>query len=430
MPKDMITKTTEGNFLSIIQNDIPFIEEKYIESIVASFQTFFQLIIYGALLCYLDYRILIVVIILTICSLLLPNITAKKISSKKSHHSTILGSYIDKVKDHLTGNDHINRLTKDNIENNINDSLIKSENTKFIFGKYKTFTNILQGAFALSIQLIVFGLAIYLSYKGEITKGIAIASISYANEFLFPLRYLVNCLNDIKSTKEIRLKLLKFNNYSNPNKTILSTIDNIVFDNVYVKLDSFSLNNLNFTIEKGKKYLVLGANGVGKSTLLNILRGKVNVFSGSILIDKKNLNVLDIDNCISFVNQYSHIYQNSYMDNVTIFDTYSNKNIPNLSIKLQEKINYLMNIDDCSILSGGEKQLVTTLRCLNENKEIAFLDEFTSAMDNTLKKEMMNIILQQYKTVICISHDKDNEFINQFDCVLYINNNTITIKER
>jgi len=289
-----INKETNDELFSIIQNDIPFLEEMYIENSIAIIQTSIQLIIYSSFLLYLDYRILILVIILTLISIMLPNVTSKKLSFKKNKHLSALGKYIAKINDHLLGIDNVNENSREKLEKNINDNLEKAENQKIKYGFYKTFTNIFLGGFAEFIKYFIFILVIILAFYGSISKGDAIASIIYSAEFLFPLSYLTSCINNIKSTKETKEKFLKWDNVNKQEKKQIDDFKNINFVDVNVKFEKFQITNLNLNFNIGQKYLIKGDNGSGKSTVQKILLNKIAIDSGKVLINE-NINIDEVN---------------------------------------------------------------------------------------------------------------------------------------
>ncbi|AFX73980.1 ATP-binding cassette domain-containing protein [Mesomycoplasma hyorhinis] len=104
--------------------------------------------------------------------------------------------------------------------------------------------------------------------------------------------------------------------------------------------DRILFNNLNLEIQKGKKYLLKGANGSGKSTFSRILLGIEKEFKGQILInnkyDIKKLKPDSINEYINYVYNNSDLINASALENITLLETKTKEEI----IPLLDKINY------------------------------------------------------------------------------------------
>jgi len=91
-----------------------------------------------------------------------------------------------------------------------------------------------------------------------------------------------------------------------------------------------------------------------------------------------------------------------------------------LFAEIKDKLDYLRNIDDCTKLSGGEKQIILFLRAINSMKENIFLDESFSSIDKKYQEKMIKILFLKFKTVIFISHINENKFQEKFDKIYHL----------
>lgn len=207
---------------------------------------------------------------------------------------------------------------------------------------------------------------------------------------------------------------------------IKSFNENIKLVNISYKYKNFELKNINLTFDKGYKYLITGGNGTGKSTLLKIISTFLKPSSGYIEIDGQRMDSIDYSDLIAYIDQDDHIFKENIINNITVYGTYNynHKNYSNIS----EKINriYNSNTPNCQKMSGGEKQVISLLRALAQDKEILIMDESFSAMDYKLKEDIIRYIRNdttlKEKTIIMISHDTDYENLNVFDYQINIEN--------
>ena len=207
----------------------------------------------------------------------------------------------------------------------------------------------------------------------------------------------------------------------------------IVSDGCCVQLgNTQALDDVTFSITKGKKVAVVGPNGGGKSTLFNALTGLVPIVNGSLNIN--GLSPQDAKGLISYVPQRDLINRNFPLSVKQVVEMglvsknslnlFSRKQI-NLKIKealenvgLSEKINESINN-----LSGGQFQRVLIARGLAQDADILLLDEAFSAVDVGAQEDIMSLISDinlDGKTILVATHDINN-LEEKFDEVLCLN---------
>ena len=193
-----------------------------------------------------------------------------------------------------------------------------------------------------------------------------------------------------------------------------------------IKIDKISLSfgkrkildNINFSINESQILGLLGPNGVGKSTIFNLITGLIKPQYGSIIIDSKNVNDYPIylrttQFKIGYVPQYG-----GYFHNMTLLENLNA--IGELLIKNKkiryEKINSLISkfeldaVRDikASYLSGGQKKRLVIALALLGNPKILLLDEPFAALDimtiKTLQKIIVNLQSENNITIILCDH--------------------------
>ena len=220
---------------------------------------------------------------------------------------------------------------------------------------------------------------------------------------------------------------------NNTKKDSLNDTAIIVSDGCCVQLgNAQALDDVTFSIEKGKKVAVVGPNGGGKSTLFNAIAGLVPIVDGSLKI--KGMNPEDAKGSISYVPQKDLINRNFPLSvkqvvemgliNKDTLNLFSRKKI-NKKIKealenvgLVEKIN-----ENINNLSGGQFQRVLIARGLAQDADILLLDEAFSAVDVGAQEDIMNLISDinlDGKTILIATHDINN-LEEKFDEVLCLN---------
>ena len=206
----------------------------------------------------------------------------------------------------------------------------------------------------------------------------------------------------------------------NPNGKILHAFnDKIEFRNVsFAYDDAVILDNVNFTVLKGKTVALVGSSGAGKSTLADLVPRFHDVTDGEVLIDGVNIkdySLHSVRNQMSIVTQEPILFNDTIAHNIALGssdakkeDVVSAAKIANAHDFIMKKENqYDSNIGDRgSKLSGGERQRLTIARAVLKNPPILILDEATSSLDTESERLVQDAInnLMTNRTSIVIAH--------------------------
>jgi ABC-type bacteriocin/lantibiotic exporter with double-glycine peptidase domain len=162
------------------------------------------------------------------------------------------------------------------------------------------------------------------------------------------------------------------------------------------------------------KIAVIGNSGRGKSTLFKLLKGLYVPQDGYVLINNKDVTTMDtfeLNKLISVIPQEPIILNDKTLrENIELFTykpTLSDKEIKSMLHKV-ELSSLIKQLDSKIInLSGGQKQRLSIARALLSKTPIILLDEPFSALDNSLRIHLYNLIMRvsSNKTVIMITHD-------------------------
>ena len=202
------------------------------------------------------------------------------------------------------------------------------------------------------------------------------------------------------------------------------------------------LENINFKINEGQIFGMLGPNGVGKSTIFNLITGLINPGSGKIKIAGEDVTDYPIylrtkKFKVGYVPQYG-----GFFSDLTLHDNL--KAISEIVIENKnyraERINYLIskfeldNLKDIKtkFLSGGQKKkLVIALSLLSEPK-ILLLDECFAALDVLTIKMLQEIIVNlqhENRITICICDHQARDLLACVDVAMILSNGKIIAQD-
>ncbi|MBQ4267647.1 MAG: ABC transporter ATP-binding protein [Clostridia bacterium] len=196
---------------------------------------------------------------------------------------------------------------------------------------------------------------------------------------------------------------------------------NIELKNVTFSYDTEKgdvLEHINLKVEKGENIAVVGPSGSGKTTLCSLLSRFYELKSGTITIDGKDINQLNLKslrNAIGVVQQDVYLFSGSVIENILYGCPDATREMAVEAAKkagVHDFIETLPNGYDTYVgergvmLSGGQKQRISIARVFVKNPPILVLDEATSALDNEseqyIKKSLSE--LTKGRTTFTIAH--------------------------
>ncbi|NNE37130.1 MAG: ATP-binding cassette domain-containing protein, partial [Gammaproteobacteria bacterium] len=178
------------------------------------------------------------------------------------------------------------------------------------------------------------------------------------------------------------------------------------------------LNDVSFTLPKGKKYAIVGPSGSGKSTIARLLFRLYDVNSGAILIngiDIRNLSMNNLRRLIGIVPQDTVLFNQSIFYNIAygkagasheeVIKAAYMAHLDDFLSSLPDGLDTLVGERGLKV-SGGEKQRIAIARMLLMNPEIMVFDEATSSLDTSSEKAIVSAIneISENRTSIVIAH--------------------------
>ena len=205
-------------------------------------------------------------------------------------------------------------------------------------------------------------------------------------------------------------------------------INNIIsVKDLIVQYDDFVLfDNLNFDVKEKDIFIIMGASGCGKSSLLRVLTGLVTPDKGEVLIDNINLLKADFDEKKEIMKNCGVMYQSGALfssmtlkENVMLpMELYSSYNSNEISELASYKLSLvgLADFDDFypSEISGGMKKRAALARALSLDPKIVYCDEPSAGLDPISSKQLDDLILELNQnlgtTFVIVTHELSSIF--------------------
>lgn len=260
---------------------------------------------------------------------------------------------------------------------------------------------------------------------GVMSLGALVAFLQYLSRLFEPFRNLnrlyVELIRVSVSMKRV-FEFLEIDIQKTTDESIASPFSfqkEIVFTNLNFGYNGQPvLQDFSLKLEKGKKYALVGASGCGKSSLVNLLCRFYESDTGVITIDRipiTNIKLYDLREHIGLVTQENHVFHDTIWNNIRYSKPESTPEEINRAIRLTGLDGFIEKAKDGALtligdrgntLSVGQRQRIAIARAILRDSDILILDEATSALDSESEGEIIANLQDLYedKTMIVISH--------------------------
>ncbi|WDR02833.1 ABC transporter ATP-binding protein [Devosia algicola] len=295
--------------------------------------------------------------------------------------------------------------------------------------------------------LIVLAYGIVLISNGELTTGLLIGYILYVTNFYMPLRQLAT----IWASLQLALAGLDRISEVLALKSDMAVVpsDNTKGDAV-MGFESVSfhypggqdvLTDINFSLERGKTYALIGPTGGGKTTTASLMARLYDPSAGTVRLNGRDIRAFTAQeraDAIGFILQEPFLFTGTVGDNIS----YGNAAFADLADgKLSQKLDeaglsrllsrFDQGLDTPVSASGdamslGQKQLIAFMRAALRNPQLLILDEATANIDTVTEKLLEDILdaLPAQTTTVIIAHRLNT--INNADEIFFVNGGTVT----
>ena len=394
------------------------------------------------ILLYFDFKIVILLIIFAVPSVLIRCKTQEKFidTIKKNTNNERKNTYLFDI---LTNKNFLKEIRLFNLESYFGKQRLSI--FKIIINQWKKFgrNEFLKLCFAQLFSLIGLFITnykiIFSTYCGEITiadfvfyGGIILSFQNTISQLVFQLAecyrgiLFITQLFDFFSLEEIK-------NYDiQENSLHIKNIRNhvIEFKNVsfrYCISNNLVLKDINLKFNYGEKICIIGKNGCGKSTLINLLLRYYSPTAGQILLDGENIgsyNLAEYKKLYSGIYQDFQRYSTSIKNFISFSDieredesdnikkaakkSFSDEFIENSSMKYDSDLTRTFNREGLE-LSGGQWQKLALARVFFSENPILIFDEPTSSLDPVSEKAVFEEIGKiKDQTIIFVTHRMSN----------------------
>lgn len=444
-----IDSQSHGDVMTKITSDIDLVSDGLLQGFTQLFSGLITIVGTLILMLRINYKIALVVILLTPVSLFTASFIAKHTHDKFTEQSKIRGE-LNGFGEEMIYNQRLLKsfCCEDNAQN-------KFENTNkrlYEVGVMAQFYSALTNPVTRFINGLVYtsvGITGALSVIGVIggiplTVGSLSCFLSYANQYTKPFNEISGIVTELQNAfagARRVFSLLDAEEQSDDSslEELKDCRGNIEIENISFSYSENKplIENFSLSVRQGQKVAIVGPTGCGKTTLINLLMRFYDVRSGSIKIDGKDIREIKRD---SLRSSFGMVLQNTWLFSGTVRDNigYSSEKATDEEIinaaksvhahsfikKLKYGYDTLIS-ESGGEISTGQKQLLCIARVMLKNPPVLILDEATSNIDTRTEILVQKAFdkMMKGKTSFIVAHRLST--IRQADIVLVMNDGKI-----
>lgn len=450
LPVDFFNQNKAGDLISRLNNDTDKLNQFFSQSLMQFLGNLFIMFGAGIFLISLNWQLGIATLMPALLLLILTKVLSGWVKSSNSTSMKALGNLSSEIQESLNNfkviiafnrRDYFRqRFSEVNKENHR--AAVKAGIANGVFVPLYGFSSNIA-------QLIVIIFGIYLIINGSFTLGLLISFLAYANNFYNPLRHLAalwaNFQVAMAGWDRISEILALESNLNTIESQVRATEANSV---LAFKKVSFNypngknvLKDIDFNLEPGKTYALVGPTGGGKTTTASIMARLYDPTTGQVFLNGKDIRSYENSERtkrIGFILQEPFLFTGTVKENIL----YGNDELLSLAPAVLEQKLKEANLDEllkrfdqgletpivssADGISLGQKQILAFIRAVLRNPDLLILDEATANIDTITEQALEQILQKLPKTTtrVIIAHRLNT--IENADEIFFINNGEVT----
>lgn len=274
-------------------------------------------------------------------------------------------------------------------------------------------------------NLLVIYIGGNLYIEGKIQIGVVVEFMLYVNILTWPVAVVGWVTSMVQEAEASQKRINEFLNevpeIKNNSDRPIKINGNVTFKDVtftYEDTNITALKNINFTVKSGETLAILGNTGSGKSTIIELIARLYDTKKGSILLDEKpieELNLNEVRSQIGFVPQDPFLFSDTIENNIKfgkndateeeIITAAKNAVVHDNIVDFANGYKTILGERGVT-LSGGQKQRVSIARAIIKNPKILIFDDCLSAVDTETEEQILSNLerVSKNKTTFIISH--------------------------
>ena len=445
LPIDYYNKTTFGDILSRVTNDVDTIGQTIQSSIITFVSAAVTLVGCLVMMFVTNWVMTLSAIAATLLGFLLITLITSRSQKYFVARQEELGEINGHIEEAYSGHTvlrvyNAERQFSETFEN-LNEKLYNASwKSQFLSGLMMPVMNFVGNLGYVTVCVV----GALLALNGNITFGVIVAFMVYVRLFTSPLSQIAQALTSLQSASAAAGRVFEFleaeemEDESGKTKTLQNPTGQVTFSHVKFGYtpERMIIKDFNLDVKPGQKVAIVGPTGAGKTTLVNLLMRFYELNGGSISMDGVNLHDITRENVhdlFGMVLQDTWLFEGTIRENLCYGKAGITDGQLDRACKAVGLLHFIRALPhgydtvlDASVsLSEGQKQLLTIARAMIEDAPMLILDEATSSVDTRTEILIQKAMdeLTKGRTSFVIAHRLST--IKNADIILVLRNGDV-----
>lgn len=418
----------KGDLMSKMTNDVQEVENSVVQSLRVVFREPVTIILYFGALFFMSVKLtLFTILIIPISGAIIGGIT-KRLKRKAVESQESLGRIVNILDETIGGMRVVKAFgARGYVYDKFDEETERYSNINVSMARRNELASPVSQFLGVSVVagILLYGGSLVLNNESDLSASEFLAYIILFTQVLNPAKEISRAMSTVQRGLASAERIFKvidtlpaIQNVSNPQK-LLAFDRAIAFDGVdFGYGGELVLKKIDFTLEKGKTFALVGPSGGGKSTIADLVPRFYDPVKGTVRLDGKDIKeymIEDLRGMIGIVTQESILFNDTVFNNIAFGLREVSKEAVMEAAKIanahefitQLEKGYQTNIGERgSKLSGGQRQRLSIARAVLKNPPILILDEATSALDSESERLVQEALakLMANRTTLVIAH--------------------------
>ena len=451
LPLAFFNQNKLGDLISRINNDTDKLNQFFSQSLNQFVGNIFVIIGIGVFIFFVNPKLALITISSAVVLFIITYFLSPWIHKRNRFSLQTLGNLSAEIQESLNNFKVIVSFDRrDYFRDNFNKVNNENFSASYKSGIANNITAPVYDLFGNIASLLVLGFGITMILQGQLTIGILVSFLSYADKFYSPLRQMAAIWSNVQSSLAAWSRILEILNLTSdllvlPHQKTetakhIMQFRHVTFGYTHKKV----LHDVNFTFDKGKTYAIVGPTGGGKSTTASLMSRLYDPQKGEVLFEGRDIRTFEppeLSQKIGFILQDQFLFTGTVGENIA----YGN---PDFAQYSKDKLETLIkDLDLCALvakfengldtevtpttelISLGQKQLISFIRAIIRKPELLIMDEATANIDTITEGLLQQIIdkLPLGTTKVIIAHRFNT--IKNADEIYFVNSGQVISAE-
>ncbi len=433
--RDAFAKRGCAEYITAFSNDISLLEYRYFAALLDGAEALVSFATYFAAILTVNAAFAAVVLAFESLGVTICLIFRRRNARLSKTYISLLGAFTGRVRECFAARLAIHNYgAVGSVEAEFGRANARAEDAKTDMEESLVFTDALAHFTRCMGAYTIVALGAVLMAAGRVAFSEVFVAYTFSNTLSAPIKKIINDINAICSVRPIRANMERMTSESDQERALKQpeeSYSGIALEHVSVRLGERTvLRDVTCCFEPGKKYLIVGSNGCGKSTLARLLVRGNDHYEGSVVLCGREMRELPntaIQAHVSLISEDVAILTDTVRSNIALYRDVPEEKLREAAAYAGVKVPLERRLRAGGRnISSGERRRVEIARSLIQRPDALIVDEAFSTLDIPTARALEEKLLAlEDQTVVAIAHNFAADLLERYDGILLMEDGAI-----